>query len=242
MKKITRWIIAVALVLAVVVIAGNNIAWADTVDQGFSGLVQGQGDAAPLSVTGIKKGTVVPPGPYDECLTPEGVYSLYGIALLGLPEEPEEETEDFDSPWYCVEAVTWNRRFPPGRLPDEVDKLLTNLLVLRVYIYGEIVDDAPHDVPANWHLLDDVDKAEIEGDEGEISLCFPKLPDSNDEQIYFFDFFGPRFSRPNPTWSPSETIEPEQIEEYLVDRWGELDDYVCTQVFASGAYVLADKE
>jgi len=229
MKQMTRWIIAVALVLAVVVIAGNNIAWADTVDQGFSGLVQGQGDAAPSSVAGIKKGTVVPPDVSKECLSPVEVHSLYGIALLGLPEEPVEDP-DIDAPNYCVEAVIWNRRFPPGRLPEEVDSLLTNLLVLRVYIYGEIVDKVPHGQVSD----------EVPEDVGEISLCFSKLPGEHDEQIYFFDFFGPRFSRPNPDWSSSVTIEPIQIEEYLSLRSRDLQDYVCTQVLASGAYVLAD--
>jgi len=241
MKGITRWIIAVALVLAVVVIAGNNIAWADTVDQGLSGIIVGKGDSAPL-MAGVKKGTVIPPVPIKKCLTRTEVYSLYGIALLGLPDEPEEEPDDFDSPWYCIEAVTWNRRFPPGRLPDEVDKLLTNLIVLRVYIYSDIVDEVPHEVPDNWADLDDADIADIDGDVGEIALCFNNDPLYDDEQIYFFDFFGPRFSRPNPDWSPSVTIQPDQIKEYFETRYGDLDDVVCTRVLASGAYVLVDKK
>ncbi|NOY99951.1 MAG: hypothetical protein GXP40_12265 [Chloroflexi bacterium] len=199
MKKITRLLIAVALVLGVVALAGNHVAWADTAEADLPGLVLGQGRPA-LSQADAQKGSVVPPpatftvcSPYDI----PGVYSVGGVATLHLDEF---------SQGYCVGTILWNHRFAPGRLPDGAGGFLSEIVFVRIYLYGNLVDKVSTGV-------------------GDVSVCFA-LPPDKEGQIYFYDFYGPRFFHRTgqPAWVSTVTTNENGI--------------VCTTALASGAYAL----
>lgn len=210
--KITRFLIAIALVLGVVVLAVPHVAWADTVDADLPELALEQVGQSALSQAGTRKGSVVPPpaeltvcSPYDV----PGIYSIGGVATLHLEEQvPVNE----DAPEYCIEAVLWNHKFAPGplpnRLPDGAGNFLADIVFLRIYIHGELVDEVPESV-------------------GDITLCFALPPDKSG-QIYFYDFYGSRFFHRagQPAWVSSVTTNEDGI--------------VCTSALttASGAYAL----
>jgi hypothetical protein len=151
---------------------------------------------------GSDPGTVQPP-PAEITVCAQGDYSVGGVSILNV--------NVLDS-GYCLSANLWNHAFALGRIPDGAGRVQADLTFLRVFNQGEFVYELP---------------SEDENDE-KVKICYADLPNI-EEQIYFYDFYGPRFGEQTaqPTWEPLVTT----IEEGMV----------CATAQTSGAYAPIGK-
>lgn len=141
-------------------------------------------------------GSVKPP-PAKLTACQDGIHSLGGISTLEITDL---------APGYCLAADLWNRAFAVGRIPDGAGKILADITFLRVFYHGELV----HDLPV---------------EDGQVQICYA-VPPGKTAQIYFFDFYGPRFGEQTgqPAWEPLATTVEGGI--------------ACAAAQTTGAYAL----
>jgi hypothetical protein len=131
------------------------------------------------SVSGDKPdpGSVKPP-PGDLTLCEDGIHSIGGVATLEVTEL---------APGYCLVAFLRNHAFAIGRIPDGAGSVLAQITFLRVFYHGKLVYELPVE-------------------DGQAELCYA-IPPGKTAQLYFFDFYGPRFGerKGQPSWELLET-------------------------------------
>lgn len=125
----------------------------------------------------IKPGTVKPP-PGEVTTCENGIYSVGGVSTL--------EVTDL-APGYCIVAFLRNHAFALGRIPDGAGKILARITFVRVFYHGMLLP-------------------EVAAGDGEVQICYA-IPPGKNAQIYFFDFYGPRFGERTgqPAWELLET-------------------------------------
>jgi len=128
-----------------------------------------------------------------------GLHSVGGVATINVLNLKDG---------YCLEAFLHNKAFALGRIPDGAGKVLANVTFLQVYYQG----DFTYEVPA---------------EDGSIEICFANPYE--DANIYFFDFYGPRFGERTgqPSWELLQTTT--------------VDGLACAPAQTSGAYALIGK-
>ena len=148
---------------------------------------------------GSGPGSVKPP-PASVKGCKTGIFSVGGAITL--------EINDL-KPGYCVEADLWNPNFGLGRIPDDAGKVLAHMGFIRIYYHGSLIYELP-------------------AEDGTIEICFA-IPPKKQAQIYFYDFYGPRFEKRigPPTWD-------------VVDNTIE-NSIACTFAQKSGVYALIGK-
>ncbi len=141
-------------------------------------------------------GSVKPP-PGELTACKDGTFSVGGVAVLSITDL---------APGYCVIGFLRNHGPALGRVPDGAGKVLAPVTFLRIFYHGKLVSDLP--------IAD-----------GQVQLCYSLYPDKT-VQMYFLDFYGPRFGRPKDqlTWLPVATTVDEVT--------------ACTAAQATGAYAL----
>ena len=122
-------------------------------------------------------GTVKPP-PGDVTFCEDGSWSVGGVSTL--------EVTDL-APGYCIVAFLRSHAFAVGRIPDGAGNVLAHITFVRVFYHGRLVYDLPVE-------------------DGTMEICYA-VPPGKTGQIYFFDFYGPRFGERSgqPSWEPLET-------------------------------------
>lgn len=141
-------------------------------------------------------GSVKPP-PGDLTVCESGTRSVGGVSTL--------EVTDL-APGYCIVAFLRNHAFAVGRIPDGAGNVLAHITFLRVFHHGRLVHELPEE-------------------DGRVEICYA-VPPGKTAQIYFFNFYGPRFGERTgqPSWEPLETT---------------LDGSVaCAAAQTSGSYAL----
>jgi hypothetical protein len=144
-------------------------------------------------------GSVRPPSG-DLTVCEEGSRSVGGVSTL--------EVTDL-APGYCIVAFLRNHAFAVGRIPDGAGSVLAHITFLRVFYHGRLIQELPEE-------------------DGRVEICYA-VPPGKTAQIYFFNFYGPRFGdrTGQPSWEPLETT---------------LDGSVaCAAAQISGAYALIGK-
>ena len=147
-------------------------------------------------------GTVRPPPPDIRVCSP-GNYSLGGISTLRVNRLADG---------FCLHAFLWNHAFAIGRIPGGAGRVLAEVTFLEVFYQDRFTYKVE----------------EVPGPVESIQVCYA-VPLGMDAQIYFFDFYGPRFGerRGQPSWEPLPTT--------LVN--GD----ACALSQTSGAYALIGK-
>ena len=142
------------------------------------------------------KGTVKPPPP-EVTICEEGVHSVGGVSTL--------EVNNL-APGYCLAAFLRSHAFALGRIPDGAGEVLAPITFLRVFHHGRLVYELPEE-------------------DGQVEICYA-VPPGTTAQIYFLDFYGPRFDERSgqPSWEPLETTVS--------------DGMACTAAQTTGAYAL----
>jgi len=121
-------------------------------------------------------GSVKPPPPFI-LVCKDGVKSVGGVATLEVKNLADG---------YCIMATLRNPAFALGHFPKDIGKPLAHFTILRVFYHGRLVNDLPTE-------------------EGQVSLCYA-VPPQKTGQIYFHDFYGPRFGRHGRNdWVPLDT-------------------------------------
>jgi hypothetical protein len=143
-----------------------------------------------------KPGTVKPP-PAEVTICEDGIDSVGGVSTLEVNSL---------APGYCLAAFLRNHGFALGRIPDGAGKVLANITFLRVFYHGALVYELPTA-------------------DGNVQICYA-VPAGKQAQIYFFDFYGPRFGQNHgqPEWQPLETTVDNGV--------------ACATAQKSGAYAL----
>ncbi len=143
-------------------------------------------------------GTVKPP-PGQVTTCEDGVYPVGGVSTLNV--------ENLKA-GYCLVASLKNGGLAVGRLPDGAGSILADVTYLRVFYQGKLVSGLPSgDSPSQ--------------------VCYA-APPGKTVQIYFLDFYGPRFGRPGQrNWVPLDTTV--------------VDGLACAAAQNSGAYALVSK-
>ena len=144
-------------------------------------------------------GTVKPPPP-EIVICEEGVHSVGGVSTLEV---------NGLAPGYCLAAFLRNHAFALGRIPDGAGEILAPITFLRVFYHGRLVYELPEE-------------------DGQAEICYA-VPPGMTAQIYFFDFYGPRFGERSgqPSWEPLETTVS--------------DGMACAAAQTTGAYALIGK-
>jgi hypothetical protein len=144
-------------------------------------------------------GSVKPP-PAEITVCETGDFSVGGVSVL--------KVKDLKS-GYCLTAFLRNHAFALGRIPDGAGKVLAHITFLQVFYQGRFVYDVP--------VAD-----------GDIEICYA-VPPGTQAEIYFFDFYGPRFGMRTgqPVWKPLATTVT--------------DGVACAKAQTSGAYALIGK-
>ena len=144
-------------------------------------------------------GTVKPP-PSSIEICENGVFSVGGVITLEITDL---------KPGYCVEAFLWNHAFAIGRIPDDAGQALAHLGFLRIYLNGRLIYELPQE-------------------DGTIEICYA-IPPEKQAQIYFYDFYGPRFGEQTgqPSWEKADTTVENNI--------------ACAFAQVSGVYALIGK-
>ena len=142
------------------------------------------------------KGTVQPPPP-EITICEEGIHSVGGVSTL--------EVNNL-APGYCLAAFLRNHAFALGRIPDGAGQVLAPITFLRVFYHGRLIYELPEE-------------------DGQAEICYA-VPPGMTAQIYFFDFYGPRFGERTgqPSWAPLETTVSDGI--------------ACAPAQTTGAYAL----
>jgi len=144
-------------------------------------------------------GSVKPP-PAAITICENGDFSVGGVSIVKVKELKSG---------YCLVAFLRNHAFALGRIPDGAGKVLANITFLQVFYQSRFVYEVP--------VAD-----------GAIEICYAVPPDTQ-AQIYFFDFYGPRFGTRTgqPAWEPLETTVTAGV--------------ACAKAQTSGAYALIGK-
>lgn len=198
MNKYLRMFLILILIVGIIALAKNNVAWAGPASESKQPApVTGNEHSQP----GVKPdpGSVKPP-PAEVTICKKGTYSVGGQAILMVNRlEPD----------YCLEASLRNHAFAIGRIPDGAGKVLADVTFLRAFYQGRFI----HAVPAA---------------DGDIEICYA-VPLGVQAQIYFFNFYGPRFDTRTgqPAWVPLDTTVT--------------GGTACAQAQTSGAYALIGK-
>ena len=217
MGKIVRTCIAIIMLLGLVLLARNNVAWAAT--------PASRGDQLSGEKTGLsaaldrdkncdkdrnkdkdkckcKKGNCGSVKPPSEAVTAckDGLYSLGGVSTLEIKDLARG---------YCLVADLWNHAFSPRTFPEDVGKALARITLLRVFYHGELVEELPTK-------------------DGTVQICYA-VPPKKEGQLYFLDFYAENFGRPSDqaVWVPVETT----VEGGMA----------CAAAQLSGAYALIGK-
>jgi hypothetical protein len=141
-------------------------------------------------------GSVKPP-PGEVTVCEDGVSSVGGMSTLTVTNL---------APGYCLVASLRNHAFALGRIPDGAGEVLAHITVLRIFYLGRLIHELPEE-------------------DGEVQICYA-MPPGKEAQLYFFNFYGPRFGdrTGQPSWEPLETTVENGI--------------ACTSAQTSGAYAL----
>jgi len=144
-------------------------------------------------------GSVKPP-PAAITVCENGDFSVGGVSVLKVKAL---------KPGYCLAAFLRNHAFALGRIPDGAGRVLANITFLQVFYQSKFVYEVP--------VAD-----------GAIEICYA-VPPGTQAQIYFFDFYGPRFGTRTgqPAWQPLETTVTAGV--------------ACAKAQTSGAYALIGK-
>ena len=143
-------------------------------------------------------GTVKPP-PGDITICESGVHSVGGVSTLKVTNL---------KPGYCIVATLKKNGLAVGRLPDGAGSFLADVTFVRVFYHGKLVSELPTA-------------------DGQSQICYA-APPGRTVQIYFLDFYGPRFDRPEQrNWVPLETTISGGL--------------ACAPAQSSGAYALIGK-
>ena len=175
MRTYVRVSIVIGLLLAMILVASNNVVWADHADGAqLSDMTVDQSSGSPDKPD---DGTVKPPPPKIETCE-EGIHSVGGVSTLEVSNL---------APGYCLAAFLRNHAFALGRIPDGAGGVLAPITFLRVFYHGRLVYRLPEE-------------------DGQVEICYA-VPPGMTAQIYFFDFYGPRFGERSgqPAWEPLET-------------------------------------
>lgn len=168
---------------------------------GENGLVWTTGIYAPAAALVADPGTVrPPPSVLDICSA--GVYSLGGTSTLNVK---------LLAPEYCLHVFLWNHAFAIGRIPPDAGSVLSAVTFEEIFHQNLFVYS--YDVP---------------GQTDSIQVCYA-VPMGMTAQIYFFDFYGPRFGTRTgqPSWEPLPTTIQ--------------NNFACAVAQKSGAYALIGK-
>jgi len=172
---------------------------------GENDLVWTTGLYAPGAPVQAEAGTVQPPPTEVDTCVP-GSNSLGGQATLQVNRLAAD---------YCLHAFLWNHAFAIGRIPPGAGRVLADVTFLEVLYQDKFVY-----------------KYDVQGETDSIQICYA-VPLGLQAQIYFFDFYGPRFGNPGggpsdkPAWEPLDTTITNGI--------------ACATAQTSGAYALIGK-
>jgi hypothetical protein len=144
-------------------------------------------------------GSVKPPPP-DVIIPVTGVTSVGGVSTLNVQCLPKD---------YYIAATLWNNAFAIGKIPETAGDALAPITVLRVFYKGELVSE----IPAQPNC--------------EITICYA-VPPEKTGQIYFYDFYGPRFGRNGSR-------------DWVAEKTTVTDNIACAPASATGAYALIGK-
>ncbi len=143
-------------------------------------------------------GTVKPP-PGDVTICESGVHSVGGVSTLKVANL---------KPGYCIVATLKKNALAVGRLPDGAGSFLADVTFVRVFYHGKLVSELPTA-------------------DGQSQICYAAPPGMT-VQIYFLDFYGPRFGRPDQrNWVPLDTTVSGGL--------------ACASAQSSGTYALVGK-
>lgn len=195
MRAYVRVSIVITVLLAMILVARNNVAWAGPA----AGVPQSPDVAIDQSLVSPDKsddGTVKPPPP-EIVICEEGVHSVGGVSTL--------EVNNL-TPGYCLAAFLRNHAFSLGRIPDGAGEVLAPITFMRVFYHGRPVYELPEE-------------------DGQAEICYA-IPPGMTGQIYFLNFYGPRFGERSgqPSWEPLETTVSDGI--------------ACAAAQTTGAYAL----
>lgn len=148
------------------------------------------------ALAGRDPGSVKPP-PAELTLCKDDKKSVGGVATL-------EVTDLADG--YCLVAFLRNHAFAVGRIPDGAGSVLAHITFLRVFYHGRLAYELP-------------------AEDGQVEICYAVPPDKTAE-LYFFDFYGPRFGERSgqPAWEPLATTLDGEV--------------ACAAAQITGAYAL----
>ena len=197
MSKYFRLLIVVILLVGIVILAGGKVAWAgQSAAEQPSNTAQGR-SLAGQAKPGSCKGTACPP-PDTITICANGIHSVGGVSTIEVTEL---------EPGYCLDAFLHNKAFALGRIPDGAGQVLANATFMQVYHNSRFV----YDIPTT---------------DGVVEICYAVPPTVTSAQIYFFDFYGPRFGMRTgqPSWEPLQTTVT--------------DGVACAAAQTSGAYAL----
>ncbi|MGE5461999.1 MAG: SdrD B-like domain-containing protein, partial [Syntrophothermus sp.] len=172
-----------------------------TLVAGENGLVWTTGVYSPTAAIQPDPGTVKPP-PADIKVCVAGMYSLGGISTLQVKQLAMD---------YCLHAFLWKHGFAIGRIPGGAGRILADVTFIEFY-YKDLLTY----------------KYDVSGETDSIRVCYA-VPVGKKAQIYFMDFYGPRFGQRTgqPSWVPLETTIQDGI--------------ACAVAQTSGAYALIGK-
>ena len=180
MYKFIRVMIAISLVLGIVLLAQDQVAWANhsaapslsAENQEMQSVAPAPGDEDCEKDKGKDKdkckGTVKPPNPRDLIIPVTGDYSVGGFCTLTIELKDPEITLDAS-----IETPL------PGELPDEVQKIRQGCL-LTYYSSNQRINELTPEL-------------------GNTTICFAGIP-SKQMLLYFYDIYSP-----NPEWVPLQT-------------------------------------
>lgn len=153
-------------------------------------------DEPSVSLAKPEPGTVKPP-PAEITVCEDGIYSVGGVATLRV---------NGIALGHCLAAFLRNHGFALGRIPDGAGEFLANITFIRAFDQGSLIYELP-------------------AEDGDVQICYA-VPPGTEAQIYFFDFYGPRFGERTgqPSWEPLETTVENGI--------------ACAPAQTSGAYAL----
>jgi len=126
-SKNTRFVIIVAIVLGITLLAGGNAVWAGPKNSGDLTIAMEQGESS-LDLAQPEPGSVKPP-PEKGSFCVKGFYSVGGVVTLEIQEL---------APGYCIEAELWNPIFKAKLIPEEAGKVLAQTLFIKVYYHGSL--------------------------------------------------------------------------------------------------------
>ena len=155
---------------------------------------------APADFAKKDPGGSVKPPPGETTICEDDIKSVGGVATLDVKNL---------APGYCLVAFLRNHAFAVGHIPDGAGKVLAHITFLRVFYHGKLVYELPTE-------------------DGQVQICYA-IPPGKTAQIYFFDFYGPRFGERTgqPSWEPLDTT---------VDG-----GMACAAAQMTGAYALIGK-